>query len=780
MRILVVVHGLPPTATGGAEIHAWDLSRELSSGGDEVLILAREADSSGAEHRARQETRDGVRIVWINHTFAALRAFSDSYDDDRITAVAEKAIDAFRPDVAHVHHLTCLSTGIVEVLRRRHIPIAMTLHDYWLVCHRGQLIDVSGTLCPGPGTSGCQHCLGPAGSMPAWAFTVRRRSSGLASALPRSMRRAISRVVSGIVPSDNPNAKPSGAHVDEAARRFRHMRALARSIDTFLAPSRFLLEQFVQAGFPRSQFVEAPYGIDLTRFALPPPGRPPDTGAPLRIGFLGSLMVSKAPHVLLEAVGRLPAGRVEVDLFGTPMAYHGDASYERQLAPLLAAPGVRRHDAIPHARVPSALASMDALVVPSVWPENSPLVIREAFVAGVPVVASDMGGIPETLAHGIGGLLFAPGDVEALSATLSRLIDEPDLLEQLRRSIPPVPSLADEAHALRSLLQSLVTAAAHVGHHSSSTAVAGSSHRSAAVPIAAVIVNYRAVDETRLAVHSVSSSDRPCARIVVVDNDTPGRARDALADFGSAVHAVSMPGNVGFPAGVNEGMRVAFEAGADRVLLLNSDAVLRPDAIGEMERVMDECQAGIVGPIVYSRANPDVLDTAGIAFDRTTGRMMHPGSGTPVEKLEVAAAFAVDAVSGCVMLIDRAVVDRVGWFDSEYFFGFEDIDFCLRSRAAGFPVVVASRAVAYHHGGQSLGEASADRFYYAARNHQRLARQTSPDAGAVTQGVRSGIIGLLNLAHAIRAGGGSPARRVSAVAQGTRDALSDRYGPRPR
>src|SRR5206468_3598953 len=109
-----------------------------------------------------------------------------------------------------------------------------------------------------------------------------------------------------------------------------------------------------------------------------------------RLGFLGSLMVSKAPDLLLAAFSRLRSGEAEVHVYGAAAAYHGDDSYRARLAPLLRLPGVVDHGPLAHEEVPSALAALDAVVVPSIWIENSPLTIREAFAAGVPVVTADL------------------------------------------------------------------------------------------------------------------------------------------------------------------------------------------------------------------------------------------------------------------------------------------------------------------------------------------------------------------------------------------------------
>ena len=117
MRILVVVHGFPPAAKGGAEIYAHAHARVLKEiFGDEIFVLTREQDPGRAEYTIRTEAHDGLQIAWVNNTFRNTRSFEDSYRNEAIGAIATRLIDDFRPDVAHVHHLTCLSTTIVGAL----------------------------------------------------------------------------------------------------------------------------------------------------------------------------------------------------------------------------------------------------------------------------------------------------------------------------------------------------------------------------------------------------------------------------------------------------------------------------------------------------------------------------------------------------------------------------------------------------------------------------------------------------------------------------------------
>jgi len=301
--------------------------------------------------------------------------------------------------------------------------------------------------------------------------------------------------------------------------------------------------------------------------------------------------------------------------------------------------------------------------------------------------------------------------------------------------------------------------------------------------ISAVVLNHRTPDDTVLAVRSLLASNRRADEIVVVDNDVVESVRDVTARFGSDVTYVHTGANRGFSGGVNVGIRAALDRGADSVLLVNSDVVVSPDCLERLERALQDApSAGIVGPLVASQSVPDQIASLGISYNKRTGRMCQLGVGDRIP-LSVAVAPAhlqksrpVDAVSACLVLIRREVFAAVGLFDEDYFFSFEDIDFCQRARQAGFSSIVAERAIAFHEGGRSLGSASPRRFYFAARNHLLLASRAAPRSSWAARVARSTFIVGLNLAHAAISDGGSLPERISAVARGTRDYLAQRYG----
>lgn len=163
-------------------------------------------------------------------------------------------------------------------------------------------------------------------------------------------------------------------------------------------------------------------GVDTAQFH--PDGHRSD--GPLRVMFMGRVIPDKGADVLLRAVQRLDAGGLEVLVVGRP-GFAADAplsDHERDLRTLAAAGGddVRFQTFVPRAELPALLRTADVFVVPSRWPDPSPLTVGEALASGLPVIASRIGGIPEAV--GDAGILVAPDDPAALAEALQGLIDD--------------------------------------------------------------------------------------------------------------------------------------------------------------------------------------------------------------------------------------------------------------------------------------------------------------------------------------------------------------------
>ncbi len=753
MRILLISHGYPPVASAGTEVYTRELARAFARQDDnEVWVLTRDADRCRPEYSVVRQLDGSVHVVRINNTFQACESFEESYANPSLLDVAMREIATIAPDVVHAQHLTCLSTGLPRAVHALGIPFVLTLNDYWLLCHRGQLFDSADRRCEGPFDDGCGACV-PAGALagPA-AFRAGRRAR--VSAIPGAglVAHAGLKVLERGIPA---------ARTKDASRsRLQHMRDAVETVDLILAPSATLASRFEPFGFTPDRMQRCDQGIDLTRFASI--ARTPS--AVLRLGFAGGLAPSKGARVLLEAVDRLRAGSVTVDVLGQV-----SRAVDDRLRELLARPFVRRTGPVPHDYMPEALGSLDVLVVPSVWIENAPFIIREAFAAGLPVVTSNLGGMAEMVRDNVDGLLFEAGDVDGLRRVLRRLIDEADLLPRLRDGITPPLSIDRDAENLRVHYRSLCQGATRARRIEVP-------EDSSAAQVAAIVLNYRTPQQTWLAARSLQTGSVVPGRLVVVDNASGDGSTDWLRARLPNVDVVETGENLGFSGGCNTGIRLALEQGADLILLVNSDVVLRPDALEVLlEAASRHPEAGVFAPVLLSREEPDRIASAGITFDRRSGRMRHRAAGHPLSLLRPAIAHEVESVSGGVMLVRAAVLQRAGLLDERFFFYFEDVEFCFRARSAGFACLCVPEAIAYHEGGASIGRRSPRRVYFATRNHLRVASELGT-GGPIVRSARTAAVVALNAAYALTSPDVPLVAGLAAVGRGARDYFRGRDG----
>jgi len=184
----------------------------------------------------------------------------------------------------------------------------------------------------------------------------------------------------------------------------------------------------------------------------------PATGSPLRIVFLGRLHPTKGLDILLNAVARLPQAPLRLDIFGV-LENGLESAYMRWLHALAADdPRIRFCAPIASERIVDVLRSYDVVAVPSRWLETGPLVVLEAFAAGVPVVGARLGGIVELVRTDVDGLLVDPESCAAWSTALLQLIDEPYLLERLRAGVRPPRHMGAVAEEMLTTYRELLRA----------------------------------------------------------------------------------------------------------------------------------------------------------------------------------------------------------------------------------------------------------------------------------------------------------------------------------
>ena len=451
MRVLHAIHDFLPRHRAGSEIYAAELCRELASRHHLTMVCA-EYDPGRVHGQITWRLHDNVPVVEIANNWVCA-TFEETYRPPVIADTLERVLDVVQPHVVHVHNLLNLSFDLPAAAKARGIPVAATLHDYTLVCASGgqRIHRAEAHVCRTIDPARCARCFvespfhaqaaaGPVASAMAASGLVRRAVSTARQWSPSLVRAAAKAMGS---------ARRLPVTAADINTRLAAARRVFDQVDLFVAPSRSLADEFIALGLDPSKLRVIEHGFPPMAAARRVPG-----GGPLRIGFVGTLVWHKGVHVLLDAVRRLPADAYELHI-------HGDLETDSEYVADLR----RRADGLPvhfrggfdQTRTAAVYSDLDVLVIPSIWLENSPLVIREAYQAGVPVIGSRIGGTADLIEDGRSGRLYDPVSPVELAAILQSLIDNPAQLAAWAAALPPVKGMAEHAREWERLYDGLVT-----------------------------------------------------------------------------------------------------------------------------------------------------------------------------------------------------------------------------------------------------------------------------------------------------------------------------------
>lgn len=405
MRVLIIAHAHPAFSQGGAELAAYHLYEHFHQASDcDAWFLACHQEPGFSRPGSAFAVRGDAQreILYDQHA----DYFDFSANNLRYLAFdLPELLREIRPDAVHLHHYVNVGIETLRVVRQQ-LPksrILLTLHEFLAICNRqGQMLKTNGKLCERSHPQDCHLCM--------------------------------------------PERLPPDYFLRE-----RYVKSLFSVVDQFISPSEFLKSRYVA------------WGLDPHRISVIENGQPDGSIAPPRavpgepqvFGCFGQITPYKGVDLLLDAFSRLPAAsrqRCRLQIHGGGQHRFPGAFEDRIEQAIANAPSeVVFAGAYQPEDLARRMAGVDWVVIPSIWWENSPLVIQEAFRHGRPVICSNIGGMAEKVSDGKDGLHFEMGNPSALQAVLCRVIDDPSLLGRLRAGIMPPPSIADTAKQCRRL-----------------------------------------------------------------------------------------------------------------------------------------------------------------------------------------------------------------------------------------------------------------------------------------------------------------------------------------
>ncbi len=391
-RILVMAHGHPDFSLGGGEIAAYNLFKAYQECPEvqEAWFLAR-ADRNRGPTGAITLRRSN-EYLWEQAVFDWHRMRA-AHQESVTTRFAE-LIEGLKPSVVHTHHYAHFGLEYLQVIKQidPSIRIVMTLHEYIAICqHNGQMIKANGgQLCSRSSPDECARCF--------------------------------------------PDKTPE----DFWLRKHRFMRYFD-FVDHFIAPSEFLRGRYIDWGLSPERITVIENG-HADEDPLPP--RQLNEGETRnRFGFFGQINPYKGLDVLLEALSLMKKKerkQIVLEVHGSnlelqPQEYRD--KIERLRRPLMEEGVVQWIGPYQPHELRSRMASIDWVCVPSIWWENSPMVIQEAFLYGRPLLVSDIGGMKEKTRHGIDGLHITKGSPMSWATAIKQVSTNSSLYQVLIEGI---------------------------------------------------------------------------------------------------------------------------------------------------------------------------------------------------------------------------------------------------------------------------------------------------------------------------------------------------------
>lgn len=399
MKILLATHQYFPEHIGGTEIYTHGIARRLPGKGIDVAVVTyREEPSPKKERYIITETNyEGVKIYQINYNLSlAEDIVLAEYNNEYTGKLFAEVLDSFRPDLVHFTHFMKISARAAEICRLSGVPYMVSLTDFWTICLRHTLLKWNSNTCYGPrNDTFCLKCF----------QHTHGAFKPLVARLPDHALRL------GIVFSRKVFPLFSRETLSEANRlslRNQYIKEQILNAELCLALSGFQKEMLVQNGYPADRIKLSQHGLETNGYLAKEEKR---EHAQIKMTYIGSIVKHKGVHLILEALHRSDNQNLVLEIYGN---VSGEDIYLQKIRDMAARDNrVTLKGTVPFNQLGKVYSECDVLLMPSLWFENEPLVVKAAIFKGVPVIANNTGSLGEMIVHNKNGWLLQSGHLRS-------------------------------------------------------------------------------------------------------------------------------------------------------------------------------------------------------------------------------------------------------------------------------------------------------------------------------------------------------------------------------
>jgi glycosyltransferase involved in cell wall biosynthesis len=446
MKVVFTVHQFLPEYSAGTEILTYESAREFQARGHDVRVFTGfpAVKPLKDDERFDHYVFDGIQVDRFIHDYVSMGGQSNiqelEYNNQLFGSYFRSYLIREKPDLVHFFHLARLSASAVDICRELGSPMVFTPTDFWFICPTAQLRLPDNRPCLGPDKNSlnCFHHIISVHQPPRIQWWLQRLPDWLLGLLLQLIKMGVN--------FDGTYTPWLRAFV----RRAGFLRKRINQVDRVALPTQLMGRLLIANGLNTERTFPLPFGLNLAYVPVAKV-KLDDT---LRLGYIGTLAEYKGVHVLLEAVKHLAGKPIELKIYGKLDDY---PEYVETLKKISYDDSrVEFCGTFPNSQIGTIFSNLDALVVPSLWYENSPLVIYSAQNAMCPVIASNMAGMSEVIEHGKNGLLFETGNATQLAMSIESLLNDRDLLKNLSDNAKQPLSIQEYVDGLLEVYSDLV------------------------------------------------------------------------------------------------------------------------------------------------------------------------------------------------------------------------------------------------------------------------------------------------------------------------------------